>query len=118
VRDLLTWGRALGTGGDALPAHLRRPAHVAVPTDRAGRRDWYGLGVQLFGKGRSAPFLYHTGEVLGNEAIFQYYPATGAAVAILVNGDGGTNPQATGGGPLGAVLAEPRPTLIRLVNRR
>lgn len=41
----------------------------------------------------------------------------GRAVAILVNGDGGTNPEVTGGDPLGAVLAELRPILIPLVNR-
>jgi hypothetical protein len=79
--------------------------------------DWYGLGVQLYAQGPEHPFLYHTGEVLGNEAIVQYYPATGAAVAILVNGDGGTNPTDTSD-PLGAVLTALRPTLTPLVNTR
>jgi D-alanyl-D-alanine carboxypeptidase len=117
VRDLLTWSRALGTGATlSRRAFADRLTSLSPPT-APGARDWYGLGVQLFGQGPERPFLYHTGEVLGNEAIFQYYPATGVAVAILVNGDGGTSPEATGGDPLGAVLAELRPILIPLVNR-
>jgi D-alanyl-D-alanine carboxypeptidase len=116
ARDLLTWSRALGTGATlSRRAFADRLTSLSPPT-RPGGLDWYGLGVELYGQGPERPFLYHTGEVLGNEAIFQYYPATGAAVAILVNGDGGTNPTTTSD-PLGAVLAALQPILIPLVNR-
>jgi D-alanyl-D-alanine carboxypeptidase len=118
VRDLLRWGRALGTGATlSRRAFADRLTSLSPPT-APGVLDWYGLGVELAAQGPERPFVYHTGEVLGNEAIVQYYPATGAAVAILVNGDGGSDPADNASGPLLAVLTELRPILIPLVNGR
>jgi D-alanyl-D-alanine carboxypeptidase len=115
VRDLLKWGRALGTGRTlSRRAFADRLTSLSPPT-APGVLDWYGLGVQIAAQGPERPFLYHTGEVLGNEAIFEYYPASGATVAILVNGDGGTNPTITSD-PLGALITELRPILLPLVN--
>jgi D-alanyl-D-alanine carboxypeptidase len=117
VRDLLIWGRALGSGATlSRRAFADRLTSLSPPT-APGALDWYGLGVQLHPQGPERPFLYHTGEVLGNEAIFQYYPATGVAVALLVNGDGGTSPTITSD-PLGAALTALRPILMPLVNGR
>lgn len=117
VRDLLTWGRALGTGATlSRRAFADRLTSLSPPT-APGLLDWFGLGVQINAQGPERPVLYHTGEVLGNEAIFQYYPATGVAVALLVNGDGGISPTTTSD-PLGAVLTALRPILVPVVNRR
>jgi D-alanyl-D-alanine carboxypeptidase len=117
VRDLLTWGRALGTGATLSRRTFADRLTSLSPPVAPGVLDWYGLGVELAAQGPERPFLYHTGEVLGNEAIVQYYPAAGVTVGLLVNGDGGTNPTITSD-PLGAVFTELRPVLIPLVNGR
>ena len=54
------------------------------PADAAVR---YGLGLNI-GSFPVGSMVFHTGQVLGYEALFVYFPDSGAILAFMVNSDG------------------------------
>lgn len=84
VGDLLTWGRALGSG-QLLPAGLQGERLTAVSDPGAedpGSPYYTGYGLAA---GEIDGWWGHTGTGLGYEALTLYHPASGTAVAILIN---------------------------------
>ena len=84
LADLRTFGAAIGHG-----ATLSNDAFVARLTQVAPSADAvrYGLGVNIASLPNGS-IVFHTGQVLGYEALFAYYPDSGAIVAFSVNSDG------------------------------
>ncbi|MDP9882780.1 D-alanyl-D-alanine carboxypeptidase [Sinomonas atrocyanea] len=83
IADLLTWGRALGSGA-LLPAALQkeRLTSVSNPADDPGSPEYDGYGLAA---GSLGGWWGHTGTGLGYESLTMYQPSTGTTVAILIN---------------------------------
>jgi D-alanyl-D-alanine carboxypeptidase len=84
IGDLLTWGRALGSGSLVTPAlQQARLTPVSSPdTDDPGSPHYDGYGLAV---GTIDGWWGHTGTGLGYESLTMYQPGTGLAVAILIN---------------------------------
>jgi len=84
VDDLRTWASAIGHGAtlsnDAFVSRLTQVAPADSPVH-------YGLGVNIASLPNGS-IVFHTGQVLGYEAVFAYFPTSGAILAFLVNSDG------------------------------
>jgi D-alanyl-D-alanine carboxypeptidase len=84
LADLHTFASAIGRGTtlshDTFVARLTQLA----PTDAAVH---YGLGVNI-ASFPDGSIVFHTGQVFGYEALFAYFPGSGATLAFMVNGDG------------------------------
>lgn len=89
--DLHAWGEALGEGAGVAPElQAERYADVAqIPGQAAGG---YGLGagVELDAATGCVLSVSHAGAEPGYGTNVAYYPQTGAVLAMLGNGDGGT----------------------------
>jgi D-alanyl-D-alanine carboxypeptidase len=83
ISDLLTWGRALGSGS-LLPAALQkeRLTSISNPADDPGSPEYDGYGLAA---GSLDGWWGHTGTGLGYESLTMYQPSTGTTVAILIN---------------------------------
>jgi len=80
IDDLLTWGRALGTGeliGSKLQKLRERESRRA---DDGPEYDLYGLGI-----GELKGWWGHSGEALGYQAATFYEPISRTTIAVLVN---------------------------------
>ena len=64
----------------------------------------YGLGVNIASLPNGS-IVFHTGQILGYEALFAYYPDSGSILAFLVNSDG-----------LGTGAADPTNILFDAIN--
>jgi D-alanyl-D-alanine carboxypeptidase len=85
VEDLLTYGRALGTGDGLLPPEQQTERLDSflgddLPPNSADRA--YGLGI-----GREYGWLGHTGELPGYNTAVYYHPGLDATVVVEVNSD-------------------------------
>ena len=100
LADLRTWASAVGRGAtlsqDSFAARLTQVA----PTEAAIH---YGLGVNI-GSFPNGSIVFHTGQVLGYEAMYAYFPGSGATLAFLINSDG-----------TGSDVADPTNTLFEAV---
>ncbi|GAA2201589.1 hypothetical protein GCM10009849_26600 [Sinomonas flava] len=84
IADLLTWGRALGSG-QLLPPGLQSQRLTAVSdpgADNPGSPYYTAYGLAA---GEIDGWWGHSGTGLGYEALTLYNPATGTTVAILIN---------------------------------
>ena len=101
LADLHAFASAIGHGAtlsnDAFVARLTQLA----PTEEAVH---YGLGVNIASLPNGS-IVFHTGQILGYEALFAYYPDSGSILAFLVNSDG-----------LGTGTADPTNILFDAVN--
>ncbi|HSU66084.1 MAG TPA: serine hydrolase, partial [Tepidisphaeraceae bacterium] len=80
LNDLLTWGKALGTGSLIGPALQQfRTSHSRPATD-GPEYNRYGVGI-----GELKSWWGHTGEGLGAQAAVFYDPKSGSTIAVLVN---------------------------------
>lgn len=84
IGDLLTWGRALGSGTLVTPAlQQARLTAVSDPeTEDPGSPDYNGYGLAA---GTIDGWWGHTGTGLGYESLTMYNPATGMTISILIN---------------------------------
>ncbi|MDQ4489945.1 serine hydrolase domain-containing protein [Sinomonas sp. ASV486] len=84
IGDLLSWGRALGSGALVTPA-LQQARFTAVSdpeTEDPGSPDYSGYGLAA---GTIDGWWGHTGTGLGYESLTMYNPATGMTISILIN---------------------------------
>lgn len=84
IGDLLTWGRALGSGSLITPA-LQQARLTAVSDTQAedpGSPDYDAYGLAA---GTLDGWWGHTGTGLGYESLTMYNPKTGMTIAILLN---------------------------------
>lgn len=91
VDDLLTYGRALGTGQGLLPrkAQIERLSSIPVPSG-------YGIGMNCV-----QGWIGHNGQVPGYNTALYYDTRTDTTVVVEVNGD---HPTATGATPADAIF--------------
>jgi D-alanyl-D-alanine carboxypeptidase len=83
IGDLLSWGRALGSGSlisPALQAERESPVSDAADGDFTPAYDAYGMAL-----GQLDGWWGHTGVGLGYESLVMYNRATDTTVAILIN---------------------------------
>jgi len=87
IRDMLTWMRALRTGGvvsDALYEAMRTPTVTA-----AGDTVGYGYGLQVTERfGRA--FVGHSGGINGFAAQWGHFPEEGLTLVVMANTEGPT----------------------------
>ncbi len=86
VRDLATWGRALGSGEllEETTQQERLEQFGSIDDDpQSPEYDRYG-----FAMGEIEGWIGHTGNGLGFQALVMYEPESADVVAILVNGTG------------------------------
>lgn len=84
--DLVRWAVAIDEARDGRPGAILSRAMAEQMLTR--QSDGYGLGPELEGEGLALRFA-HGGSNPGYRAQLTYFPETGQAAAIMVNGDGG-----------------------------
>ncbi|GHG42686.1 hypothetical protein GCM10012320_06040 [Sinomonas cellulolyticus] len=84
IGDLLTWGRALGSGSLVSPAlqQARLTGASDPQADDPGSPDYDAYGLAA---GSLDGWWGHTGTGLGYESLTMYNPETGMTIAILIN---------------------------------
>lgn len=89
--DLHRWGEALGDGAGVTPElQLARYADRAIISEETGSAYGLGTGVVFDAATDCVLSVSHAGAEPGYGSIVTYYPSTGAVLAMLGNGDGGT----------------------------
>jgi D-alanyl-D-alanine carboxypeptidase len=79
-RDLLAYGRALGTGQGLLPAAMQEQRLTSFPSGREAPSYGFALGC-------SAGWVGHTGELPGFNTTLYYQTDADITVVVLVNSD-------------------------------
>jgi D-alanyl-D-alanine carboxypeptidase len=104
LRDMLTWGRAVGTGATITAAAQRARLHGNPSSAKGGREYAFAIGTDH-------GWLAHDGEIPGFNAQLAYYPARDITIIVLTNSDIVKPPTAPGPTPapvifsaLGAVM--------------
>ena len=109
--DLHAWGEALGEGAGVTPElQAARYADVASIPGQAGAAYGLGTGIEFDVETGCITSVSHAGAEPGYGTNVAYYPPTGAVIAMLGNGDGGTGDAAT------EVLKELAPLLRPVLN--
>jgi D-alanyl-D-alanine carboxypeptidase len=91
IDDLHTWGRALGEGYGLTPElRAARIDDLAPGASAAGYGYGLGVGVHLDADSGCLLDVSHSGAEPGYGAHVQYFAGSGAVLALIGNGDGGT----------------------------
>lgn len=91
IDDLHTWGLALGEGYGLTPElRAARIADLAPGASAAGYGYGLGLGVRIDPDSGCLLDVSHSGAEPGYGAHVQYFEGSGAVLALIGNGDGGT----------------------------
>ncbi|WP_152030866.1 serine hydrolase domain-containing protein [Agromyces aureus] len=94
--DLHAWGEALGQGAGVTPdLQVARYADRAIISEETGSAYGLGAGVVYDTATDCVLIVSHAGAEPGYGTNFAYYPMTGAVLAMLGNGDGGTGDAAS-----------------------
>lgn len=80
ARDLLVYGRALGTGQGLLPASMQEQRLTSFPSGREAPSYGFALGC-------SAGWVGHTGELPGFNTTLYYQTDADITVVVMVNSD-------------------------------
>jgi D-alanyl-D-alanine carboxypeptidase len=89
--DLRAWGEAIGEGAGVIPElQAARYADIAVVPGQIGGGYGLGAGVEIDVDTGCITSVSHAGAEPGYGTNIAYYPKTGAVIAMLGNGDGGT----------------------------
>ncbi|KQM82602.1 hypothetical protein ASE68_04310 [Agromyces sp. Leaf222] len=92
--DLHAWGEALGEGAGVTP-ELQIARYADVAAISTGAAYGLGTGIEFDVETGCITSVSHAGAEPGYGTNLAYYPMTGAVVAMLGNGDGGTGDAST-----------------------